>query len=79
MIEQLVIAVFGVTAVFLSQDGRASRRLWAPVFGLLSQPFWFYATWRAEQWGVFVLSLLYAAAWARGFWIQWISAARTPR
>ena len=79
MIEQLAIAVFGVTAVFLSQDGRASWRRWAPVFGLLSQPFWFYATWRAEQWGVFVLSLLYAAAWAHGFWIQWISAARTPR
>ncbi len=34
MIEQLAIAVFGVTAVFLSQDGRASWRRWAPVFGL---------------------------------------------
>lgn len=72
MIEQLAIAVFGVTAVFLSQDGRARWRRWAPVFGLCSQPFWFYATWKAEQWGVFALSFLYTASWVRGFWIQWV-------
>jgi len=42
------------------------------VFGLLAQPFWFYATWQAEQWGIFALSFLYAASWLRGLWTQWV-------
>lgn len=72
MIEQTFIAVFGVVAVFLSQDRSAEVRRWAPVFGLLAQPFWFYATWQAEQWGIFALSFLYAASWIRGLWTQWV-------
>lgn len=72
MIEQTFIAVFGVSAVFLSQDRRASVRRWAPVLGLLAQPFWFYATWKAGQWGIFALSFFYAAGWLRGLWTQWV-------
>lgn len=70
-IDQAAIALTGVVAVFLSQDGRASWRRSACVFGLAGQPFWFYATWTAEQWGIFALSFLYAASWARGFWTNW--------
>ena len=62
----------GVTAVFLSQDHRADWRKWACILGLLGQPFWFYATWKAGQYGIFALSFLYAYSWARGFYNNWI-------
>ena len=74
MIEQIAIALFGVTAVFLSQDNRPLVRKWAPILGLCSQPFWFYATFKAGQWGIFGLSFLYAFSWGRGFYYQWIKA-----
>lgn len=72
MLEQIAIALLCVTAVFLSQDKRESWRKWAPVLGLLGQPFWFYATWKAEQWGIFALCFLYTFSWARGIWTYWI-------
>jgi hypothetical protein len=53
----------GVIAVWLTQDKRESWRRWAPIFGLLAQPFWFYAAWKAEQWGIFAITTLYTYAW----------------
>jgi hypothetical protein len=72
MIAQIFIAVFGVTAVWLSQDSRIERRKWASIFGLLGQPFWFYAAWTTEQWGIFVLSIMYTISWLRGFKQHWM-------
>ena len=71
MIEQLGIALFGVAAVFLSQDARESWRRWACIAGLLGQPFWFYATWKAGQWGILALCFVYAFSWARGLRTYW--------
>jgi len=75
VIEQLGIALFGVTAVFLSQDEREEYRRWACIAGLAGQPFWFYATWHAGQWGMFALCFLYALSWARGVRTYWWNAA----
>lgn len=72
MFGQLIIGLCGVTAIFLSQDVRASRRRYACLFGLAAQPFWFYTTWHAQQWGIFALSFAYAFSWARGFHVYWI-------
>jgi len=66
--DQIAIAVLGALAAWLSQ-----ARRWAPVFGMLGQPFWFYASWKAEQWGIFAVSVLYALAWMKGLWVYWIS------
>lgn len=71
MIEQIGIMVCGLTAVFLSQDSREDWRKWACIFGLCGQPFWFYATWKAGQWGIFGLSFLYAYSWFRGVRTYW--------
>jgi hypothetical protein len=76
VIEQVVIAICGMASVWLSQDLRRSRQRWACVFGLVAQPFWFYACWKAEQWGIFLLAFIYTAAWARGVYNFWI---RYPR
>lgn len=70
--EQFGIALFGVTAIFLSQAREERHRRYASIFGLLGQPFWFYSAWLAGQWGVFALCFLYSFAWARGFQTHWI-------
>lgn len=72
MISQIAIFVLGPLAVLLANDARPLWRRWAPVVGLLSQPFWFYATYCAHQWGIFAVAFLYTAAWARGFYYGWI-------
>lgn len=69
---QIFIALFGVTAIALSQCESPSLRRWASVFGLVSQPFWYWTSWHAEQWGIFALSFLYTAAWMKGFWGAWV-------
>jgi hypothetical protein len=71
-LDQIGIALSGVIAVWLTQDKRESWRRWACIFGILGQPFWFYAAWSAEQWGIFALCMLYAYAWARGLWTHWL-------
>lgn len=72
MTAQIFIALFGVTAVALSQSTYASRRRWASVFGLLGQPFWFYAAFQAQQWGIFAICLLYTLSWGKGFYSNWL-------
>lgn len=72
MIAQAIIALFGVTAVWLSQDKSEHRRKYACLFGLASQPAWFYAAWEAQQWGIFALCFLYAFCWLKGFRQYWM-------
>jgi hypothetical protein len=71
MIDQIGIALFGLTAIWLSQSSHFEHRRWACVLGLCSQPFWFYAAWSASQWGILVLTAFYTLAWARGVKTHW--------
>lgn len=72
MIEQTIIALCGMASVWLSQDRRHGWRRWACIIGIAAQPFWLYATWKAEQWGIFLLTFVYAVGWARGIWTHWV-------
>ena len=76
MIEQAVIGVCGLTSVWLTNDHREPVRRWACVFGLAAQPAWFYATWQAEQWGIFALAFIYTLGWYRGFRHHWLGVGR---
>ena len=71
MMEQMAIALTGVVAIWLSQDVRPSWRKWACIFGLCGQPFWFYAAWSSQQWGIFALCVFYTWAWAKGVRTNW--------
>lgn len=73
MIDQIGIAVLGVTAIWLSQAQNIKARRWSSIFGLAAQPFWFYTTFAAGQWGIFVLTFIYTAAWGRGVYTNWIA------
>ena len=72
MTGQIIIALTGVVAIFLTQSKDASWHKYACLVGILGQPFWMMATYQSEQWGMFVLTLFYTLAWLRGivnFWI----------
>ena len=69
--DQIFIALTGLTAVFLSQSHPNHQR-YACLFGLAGQPFWFYTTYTNEQWGIFLLSFAYTYAWFIGFKKYWI-------
>lgn len=71
-LNQVLIAAFGVTAVALSQSAIEGRRRWACIFGLLGQPSWFYMAWSTQQWGVFLLCILFTASWSVGLYRNWI-------
>jgi hypothetical protein len=71
MIEQIIITIGGFLAIWLSQSPHPRTQRWGPVIGLVSQPAWFYASYLAEQWGIFLLSIAYTAAWLRGFRNHW--------
>lgn len=72
MIEQFAIAVTGVAGIWLSQDRRFSWSRWACVFGLAGQPFWMLSAYKAQQWGILLLTCFYTAAWLRGVYNNWI-------
>lgn len=73
MIEQIFIAVTELIAIWLLQDKRKEFRKWSCVFGLLGQPFWFYSSYQAHQWGAFVLCFFFTAAWLKGVKDYWFT------
>lgn len=79
--NQLAIAIFGLTAIWLAMGNWQPGRKWAPVIGLCGQPFWMLFAWQSDGWGVLLLTLGYTAVYLRGVWIQWspTSQSRTAR
>jgi len=73
MIEQVFIALTELIAIWLLQDKRKEYRKWACIFGLLGQPFWFYSSYMANQWGAFTLCFFFSAAWIKGIKDYWIN------
>jgi hypothetical protein len=72
MFEQVIIAITGVVAIFLTQSRDRNWQKYACIIGLIGQPFWIMATFHSEQWGMFVLTIFYTLAWCRGIFTFWI-------
>lgn len=68
-LDQVAIAILSAAAIVLLTEPGAIAR-WGFVVGLISQPFWICATWRARQTGMFVVSVLYLPIWIRGILIH---------
>lgn len=77
--DQIAIALLGVLAVWLSQARSTGVRRWACILGLLGQPLWLYASWKAGQWALFAVAVLLSLAWIRGLWVHWIAARQQAR
>lgn len=69
--SQALLCIFGVTAIWLSQSPQPYPR-YACFAGLAAQPFWFYETYTAEQWGIFAISFLYTWSWLKGLRMHWL-------
>jgi nicotinamide riboside transporter PnuC len=66
LVSQIGIFLLGVTAIILV----ARKNKWGFVFGLLAQPFFFITSYLNKQWGIFLVSLIYAGIWAYGIY-EW--------
>lgn len=69
--NQLAIAVFGLTSMWMALGNSAPLRKWAPILGLVGQPFWFMATVPTQQWGMVALCVAYTLVYANGVRVQW--------
>lgn len=72
MLDQIAIAILGGLSVWLTNSPDFVARRWAAVAGIAAQPFWIHATFAAEQWGMFALSLVFVVGWGRGIYHHWI-------
>ena len=71
--EQLIIALTGGIAIYLTQQKNESIKKYASILGLIGQPFWFCSAYSNEQWGIFALCFLYTYSWALGFKNNWMN------
>jgi hypothetical protein len=76
---QLVLAAFGLAALWMATGRSDLARRWAPMVGLCGQPAWMAYAVGADAWGLLALSLAYTAVYARGVWVQWRRPRRWPR
>ena len=72
MIEQIILGLTSAIAIYLSQSKNQYTK-YACLFGMAGQPFWFYAAYKAEQWGILVLCFFYAFAWGQGIKTYWLT------
>ena len=62
-IVQVLLSIFSLCSLFCITRDKENVRKYAPIFGLLSQPFWIYSTYCASQFGMFILSFIYTLIW----------------
>lgn len=63
-VMQTIIAVLTMTSIIAVNTMPLSPI--GPIFGLLSQPFWFWESWRNKQWGFFLTSIVVTISWCWG-------------
>ena len=68
---QILIALFGLTAMFCAMGNNARLRKWSPIIGLLGQPAWAWFAWQTQAWGLAVISVAYTLVYIQGIRIQW--------
>jgi hypothetical protein len=68
-IIQFCVAVIGLASIYAALHTSVAVRKFAPILGLVGQPFWFYVTITAEQWGMVALCLAYTVVYLRSLWV----------
>lgn len=68
---QIALAVFGLTAMWLAMGHSAKGRKFAPIIGLLGQPFWLIFSWQSQAWGLMLLSAAWSLVYVRGIAVHW--------
>ncbi len=65
-IDQIIIALTGVSSSWLIHSSDRKVRLIACALALAGQPAWLYAAIVAHQWGILIVDVLFTAGWIRG-------------
>lgn len=73
-ISQFAIFTLGAGSIILV----AKKNKWGFVLGLFAQPFWFITAFTNQQWGVFLVSIVYAGSWSFGIY-EWFFAETANR
>lgn len=68
-IIQFNVALLGLASIYCAMHTRAAVRRFAPILGLIGQPFWFYVTITAGQWGMVALCAAYTVVYVRTLWV----------
>lgn len=64
---QILIMILGGFSIWLiSLNNKFSK--WGFVFGLISQPFWFYTSIKHSQWGIIAISVWYTFCYCQGIY-----------
>jgi len=63
--NQLFLAMFGLTSVAFAMSNGPRRRAWAPIIGLLGQPFWAAFAYESGGWGLGLLVAAYTVVYVR--------------
>jgi len=67
--QTMIVILGGLTIFLLAQKGKWQR--WGFVIGLISEIFWFSTSYINNQWGIFVLSLVYTVCYGIGIKNHW--------
>ena len=74
ILSQIIIFIFGVSAIFMSQSDVPKINRYACIVALIAQPFWFYTSWTHQQYGIFIMSFFYTVAWGIGLKTHWFNS-----
>lgn len=69
---QTLIAALTIPALFLVAQHSFYRRRWGFLLGISAQPFWLYATFSPDTYGMFVVSVFTTGTWFLGVWNHWL-------
>lgn len=72
---QILIAITGTIAIWLTQQHREKWKRYAGIIGLLGQPAWLISSYQSELWGVFAMSIFYTYAWCLGIKNSWFTVS----
>ena len=71
MINQFLIAIFGLTSIYFAMGKNPTMRKYAPIIGLAGQPFWGYFAYKSDGWGIGLLVMAYTLVYINGIRVQW--------
>lgn len=75
-LSQSLLLLLSGSAAWCVTRGTPGAAVVGCALGLLVQPLWLWSSWRARQWGIFLLSVWYLWSWGSGLWLAWGRLAR---
>lgn len=71
IIAQTMIAITGCTSSWMIHSADRKVRTVACILAIIGQPFWYYAAYESQQWGILIVDVVYSLGWVRGLIYNW--------